>query len=140
MAEPGSLAVRVGSGTLQPAEGLALPHAWTPGGVVAETAGTGAHLLHLAVATCVLNDVHREASRLGVPVDGVLVAADGGFDTADWTSTGITYAVELDSPAGAADTARLLEVVDEVAEIPRALRAGTTVTRVSRMSRVASGA
>ena len=131
MADPGSLAVRVGSGTLRPAEGLALPHAWTPGGVVAETAATGAHLLHLAVATCVLNDVHREAQRLEVPVDGVLVTADGGFDTAAWTSTGITYAVEVDSPAGAADTARLIEVVDEVAEIPRTLRAGAAVRRVA---------
>ena len=30
---------------------------------------TGAHLYHLAAAGCVLNDVHREAQRLGIAVD-----------------------------------------------------------------------
>ena len=34
---------------------------------------TGGHLLHLAVAACVLNDMHREAQSRGVPIDGVLV-------------------------------------------------------------------
>jgi hypothetical protein len=42
----------------------------------------------------------------------------GGLDTVRWTSTGISYTVELDSPASAADLAQLLAVVDEVAEIP----------------------
>src|SRR6478609_2658137 len=60
---------------------------------------TGAHLLHLAAAGCVLNDVYREAERLGVPIDGVRVTASGGFDTDTWQSTGISYAVDIDSPA-----------------------------------------
>lgn len=57
------------------------------------------------------------------------MTAAGDFDTTTWTSTGITYHVELDSPAPDADLATLLTRVDTVAEIPRALRAGTTVTR-----------
>jgi uncharacterized OsmC-like protein len=104
-------------------------HPWTAEGVTVETAFSGAHLLHLAAAGCVLNDVYREARRLEIPVDGVRVSAGGGFDTADWHSTGIEYAVELDSPADAAEVAALLEAVDAVAEIPRAIRAGATVTR-----------
>jgi uncharacterized OsmC-like protein len=92
---------------------------------------TGAHLLHLAAAGCVLNDVYREAAALGVELGGVRVTATGGFDTETWQSTGIGYRVEVSSDAPAADVARLLDVVDEVAEIPQAIRAGAIVRRVT---------
>lgn len=109
-----------------------MPHRWTTEGVAVETEFTGAHLLHLAVAGCVLNDVHREAVRLGVAVDGVRVVAHGGFDESTWASTGVTYDVEVDSDASESDVAHLIEVVDEVAEIPKALRSATTVRRRMR--------
>ena len=48
-----------------------LPHAWTDAGVVVEGAGNGAHVLHVAVALCVLNDLFREAQTDGLTVDGV---------------------------------------------------------------------
>jgi hypothetical protein len=120
----------VASGTLRaPAEeSTQFPHRWTEQGVTVQATFTGAHLLHLAVAGCVLNDVHREAVELGVPVLGVRVVADGGFDP-DWSSTGISYTVEIDSGAGPDELAALLRRVDEVAEIPRAVRAGTEVRR-----------
>lgn len=89
---------------------------------------TGAHLLHASVAACVLNDLYREAAGLGVQLDGVRVRADGGFSDS-WSSTGIDYTVEVDSPADAATVAELLALVDTVAEIPRALRRGAVVTR-----------
>ena len=120
--------VRASAGSLRASEGVVLPHTWTEAGVVAGPAANGAQVLHLAVALCVLNDTYREASRLGIPVDGVAVEADGGFDEA-WRSTGVEYAVTVDSPASTDDVARLVAVVDEVAEIPRALRAGTPVAR-----------
>jgi hypothetical protein len=120
--------VRATAGSLRDEDGVVLPHAWTEAGVVAGPASNGAQVLHLSVALCVLNDAFREASRLGIPVDGVAVEADGGFDDG-WGSTGVEYAVAVDSPASADDVARLLAVVDEVAEIPRALRAGAPVTR-----------
>ncbi len=123
--------VVVGAGSLRAADGVTMPHAWTPGGVSLECTFSGAHVLHLAVAGCVLNDVYREAARLGLSVDGVRVAADGDFDGATWQSTGISYEVDLDSDLGREEIARLLEIVDEVAEIPRALRQGTTVKRLS---------
>jgi anti-sigma factor RsiW len=77
----------------------------------------------------VLNDLYREAAASGVTLDGVRVTAEGGFDTGTWTSTGIAYAVEVDSPAPAAEVDRLLARVDDVAEIPRAVRAGAPVRR-----------
>jgi hypothetical protein len=127
----GQFDVAVGAGSYRSADGVPMPHRWTAEGVTVEAEFTGAHLLHLAAAGCVLNDVYREAAGLGLRLDGVRVTASGGFDTVRWTSTGISYTVELDSPASAADLAQLLAVVDEVAEIPRAIRAGARVERTS---------
>lgn len=120
--------VRAGAGTLRDADGLVLHHAWTDEGVLAAPTSNGAQVLHLSVALCILNDTYREAQRLGVTVNGVLVEVDGAFD-AEWRSSGIEYAVSLDSPASAEQLARLAATVDEVAEIPRAIRAGAPVTR-----------
>ena len=124
--------VVVGAGTLRStsSEAVRFPHRWTPQGVTVEAAFTGAHLLHLAAAGCVLNDVYREAERLGVAIDGVRVTASGGFDTETWQSTGISYAVDVDSPAAEYELSALLQVVDFVAEIQRSIRAGATVERV----------
>ncbi len=128
-----SFAVVCSSGTFRDTDLDAGPvtyfaHRWSEGGVAVGAGFTGAHLLHAAVAACILNDLYREAAALDLTLDGVRVAAEGGFD-GDWGSTGITYRVELDSPADAAAQARLLRTVDRVAEIPRSLRAGTTVSR-----------
>jgi hypothetical protein len=125
--------VVVGAGSFRSDDGRAVrfPHRWTSEGVTVEADFTGAHLLHLAAAGCVLNDVYREAGELGIRVDGVRVSAAGGFDTQTWASSGIAYRVELRSPAAAEDLARLLDRVDDVAEIPRAIRAGATVQRRS---------
>ncbi|MFB9237676.1 OsmC family protein [Plantactinospora siamensis] len=124
-------AVVVGAGSYRSnrAEAAQFPHRWTTEGVTVEADFTGAHLLHLATAGCVLNDIYREAGSLGIPIHGVRVAASGGFDPDTWASTGITYRVDLDSPAAAEDLRRLLDRVDEVAEIPRAVRAGAPVRR-----------
>ncbi len=124
--------VTVGAGTLMSASGTAVrfPHRWTPGGVTVEADFTGAHLLHLAAAGCILNDVYREAAALAIGLNGVRVTAAGGFDTSNWQSTGISYSVEVSSDAPADRLARVLEVVDEVAEIPQAIRAGAAVRRI----------
>ena len=123
--------VVVGAGTLQStvSDVVRFPHRWTPVGVTVEAAFTGAHLLHLAAAGCVLNDVYREAERLSTAIRGVRVSASGGFNTDTWQSTGISYVVELDSPASAYEQDALLDAVDSVAEIPKSIRAGATVER-----------
>lgn len=134
MAAMGDLDVVVGAGTLRStADGaVGFPHRWTAEGVTVEAAFTGAHLLHLAAAGCVLNDVYREAEKLGIEVRGVRVVAGGGFDPETWRSTGIGYSVEVEAgpSAGDAEVAELLRVVDAVAEIPKAIRAGAGVERV----------
>jgi hypothetical protein len=108
----GRFQVTVGAGTMMSASAAAarFPHRWTPG--------------------CVLNDLYREAASLGIELSGVRVTAAGGFDTSTWQSTGIGYSVEVSSDAPADQLTHLVEVVDQVAEIPRAIRAGATVQRV----------
>ncbi|MGW2832706.1 OsmC family protein [Streptomyces sp. NPDC001286] len=130
MADGFGVVVSAGSLRSDDEHAVRFPHRWTPEGVTVEADFTGAHLLHLAAAGCVLNDLYREAAGLGITLDGVRVTASGGFDSGNWTSTGVGYSVTLDSAASAADLDRLLDVVDEVAEIPRALRAGVAVRRV----------
>lgn len=123
--------VECAAGSLRPSdpsEATHFDHRWSADGVAVTAPFTGAHLLHVAVAGCVLNDVYREAEKLGVSVHGVRVRATGGFDQ-QWSSTGIEYSVAVDSPAEPGELARLLAVVDEVAEIPRAVRAGAEVYR-----------
>jgi uncharacterized OsmC-like protein len=125
--------VIVSAGTLRStsADAVAFPHRWTEAGVAVEASFTGAHLLHLAAAGCVLNDVFREAQGFGTAVAGVRVTATGDFDTDTWASTGIVYTVAVDTPAAPQQLAALLQRVDEVAEIPKAIRAGATVVRAS---------
>jgi uncharacterized OsmC-like protein len=125
--------VTVAAGTLrsEAEDTVRFAHRWTPDGVTVQGAFTGAHLLHVAIAGCVLNDLYREAAAAGVELHGVRVSAAGGFDADSWTSTGITYSVVLSSDAPAAELARLLDTVDEIAEIPRAVRAGAGVRRAT---------
>lgn len=105
-------------------------HGWSVGGVDVDVVFTGAHLLHVAVAGCVLNDVYREAKDMDVTVHGVRVSAQGGFSDT-WASTGISYTVELDSPADPVVLQQLLAKIDVVAEIPHAIRQGVPVRRTS---------
>ena len=106
-----------------------VPHAWTDGGIAVEGGGTGAHLLLTAIGCCVLNDVLREAAPMDVAVDGVLVEVSGDFDTTTWSSTAVTYGVDVDSAASAAQVDALVAKVADVAEIPRAVGGEVTVTR-----------
>lgn len=121
-------AVSVSAGSLRSETGTPFPHRWTDEGVTVDATFTGAHLLHLAVAGCVLNDLYREAVELGITLDGVRVSASGGFDDG-WASTGITYSIEVDSAADPALLADLVTRVDSVAEIPKTLRAAAAVSR-----------
>jgi len=69
--------VTVGAGTMMSASGAVVrfPGRWSPGGVTVEADFTGAHLLHLAAAGCILNDVYREAAARGIGLKGVRVTA-----------------------------------------------------------------
>jgi uncharacterized OsmC-like protein len=121
----------VSTGSLRPeaSDGVVMPHRWTATGVLIEAEFTGGHLYHLATAGCLVNDVYREAKRMGIGIGGLRVRASGGFDSVTWSSSGVVYQIDVASDASRQDIDRLLSVVDDVAEIPKALRAGTTVIR-----------
>lgn len=123
--------VVVGAGSLLSADGSArfFDHQWTAAGVSVEAEFTGAYLLHLAAAGCILNDTYREAAALDLNLRGVRVSAQGDFERDTWRSTGITYTVELDSDAVKDELEELLRRVDAVAEIPKTMRQGATVER-----------
>ncbi len=123
-------AVAVGAGSLAIDDGHAMEHRWSGAGVTVDAEFTGAHLLHLAVAGCVLNDVYREADRRGARLTGVRVNARGTFDTTTWASAGIEYDVAVDSDLTVEQVEDLLARVEQDAEIPRALGHGARVTRV----------
>lgn len=125
----------VGAGTLldEAPDCLVVPHHWTGTGMSVRGDFTGAHVMHLAVACCVLNDIYREAERRGLQVNGVHVTAEGGFHTDTWHSTGVEYAVAIDSALLPETVDRLVGAVERVAEVPRALRQGVGVRRVGHV-------
>ncbi|KGN41664.1 rifampin ADP-ribosyl transferase [Knoellia aerolata DSM 18566] len=88
---------------------------------------TGGHLLHLAVAGCVSNDLFREAKARGIVLTRVRVVADGGFGGDPCQSTGVDYRIEVESNASEPALRDLVARVEDVAEIPSALRHGVLV-------------
>lgn len=88
---------------------------------------TGGHVLHLAIAACVSNDLFREAKARGLNLTTVRVSAGGGFEGHPCRSTGVHYAVELEGDAPEPELRDLLAHVEDVAEIPAVLRHGATV-------------
>ncbi|HET9083410.1 MAG TPA: OsmC family protein [Candidatus Limnocylindrales bacterium] len=71
---------------------------------------SGGHVLHLALAQCVFNNVMRIAQERGLTVSDVGVTADGDFNDDGTASTGITCAVKL---SGAAEHADLIAVAED---------------------------
>jgi uncharacterized OsmC-like protein len=88
---------------------------------------SGGHLLHLAIAACVSNDLFREAKARGIVLTRVRVTADGGFEGYPSRSTGVEYRIEVESQASRAALRDLVARVEDVAEIPSALRLGAVV-------------
>ena len=90
---------------------------------------TGGHLLHLAVAGCVFNDLYHLATERGIRLTDVRVAATGGFEGEEPTiSTGITYQVSVSGEASEEQLRELVAEVDRTASIPEVLRPETAVS------------
>ncbi len=68
---------------------------------------SGGHMLHLALAQCVFNNILRIAQERRLSVSDVRVAADGGFNSEGTASTGINCTIEL---SGAEDEASLRDL------------------------------
>src|SRR3982750_3952074 len=88
----------------------------------------GGEFLMLALATCYCNDLYREATMLGIPIESVEVEASAEFNGIGLAATNITYRARVSSPAASAQIAELLSLTDAVAEIQNTIRAGVPVT------------
>jgi putative redox protein len=90
---------------------------------------TGGHLLHLAVAGCVFNDLYVLAEERGIRLTEVRVVATGGFEGEEPTvSTGVTYEVSVSGEASNEELRALVSEVDKTASIPDVLRHETAVS------------
>lgn len=96
------------------------------------SAVNGGEFLMLALATCYCNDLYREAERMHVPVDAVVVEASADFPGIGLAATDIRYAVEVSSPAPAEEIAELVRQTDAVAEVHNTIRAGAAVSLTTR--------
>ena len=114
------VAVSTGDGT----QSLAVPTKPSGKG----SAVNGGVFLMLALATCYCNDLYREAERLGIPVDGVVVEATAEFPGIGLAATNIRYAVDVFSSAAPGDIAELVRQTDAVAEVHNTIRSGAAVT------------
>jgi organic hydroperoxide reductase OsmC/OhrA len=120
----GSPALEVAVTTDERRQTVALPaKTGAPGSAI-----NGGELLMLALATCYLNDLHREASRLGIPIEGVEVEASARFPGVGLSATDIRYRARISSSAGPEVIADLLRQTDAVAEVHNTIRAGVPVT------------
>jgi hypothetical protein len=90
---------------------------------------SGGHLLHLAIAGCLFNDILREAPVRGVSIDSLAVTAGGGFD--EHGSTGVRYEIDVRSPEDRSEVERLVADMEAEATIPQALRSGAPVERAA---------
>ena len=106
---------------------LVLDHHRTKRAAIDMEVPSGGHLLHLAIAGCLFNDILREAPLRGISIDHLAVSADGNFD--ERGSTGIRYQIDIDSPAARTEVERLVADMETDATIPQALRNGATVER-----------
>jgi uncharacterized OsmC-like protein len=88
---------------------------------------TGGHLLHLAVAGCLFNDILRAAAERGVTISQLEVSAEGDFGGEPAVSTGISYSVRITGDAPEDDLRRLIRDCEEEASIGNTLRQSTPV-------------
>jgi uncharacterized OsmC-like protein len=88
---------------------------------------TGGHLLHLAVAGCLFNDILRVAAERGITVNEIEVSADGDFDGEPAVSTGISCSVRITGDAPEDDLRRLIRDCEQDASIGNTLQRSTQV-------------
>ncbi len=119
--------IRTVSDTADPGGGFVVEHHRTPRAAIDVDLWSGGHLLHLAVAGCLFNDILREAPNRGIPVDHLAVTANGDFD--ENGSSGIRYEIEIRTSADRREVERLVAEMEADATIPKALRGGALVER-----------
>jgi uncharacterized OsmC-like protein len=92
---------------------------------------SGGHMLHLALAQCVFNNVLRIAGERGLTLTAASVTADGGFNPEGTTSTGIECSIELTGSAPDGELRGIAEAAFADSTVAAVLRSGVTVELAS---------
>lgn len=92
---------------------------------------SGGELLFVALATCYVNDLYREAAGRNVEVERLEVTVTGEFGAAGEPAKKVSYAVKIKARGSEPDLRALLEHTDRVAEVHNTLRVGTPVSLTS---------
>ena len=88
----------------------------------------GNELLFLSLATCICNDIYREASKQNIVIESVEVLVSGEFGGEGEPAKNISYEVKVDSVNHSKEEiAALILKVDGVAEIHNTLRKGIEI-------------
>ncbi|WP_286930333.1 MULTISPECIES: OsmC family protein [Aeromicrobium] len=91
------------------------------------SAVNGGELLAAALATCFLNDLHREAGRRGIEIGTVEVVVESEYGGRGEPARDLTYEVHVRSRANAGLVADLVRETDLLAEVHATLRAAREV-------------
>ncbi|MET1133937.1 MAG: OsmC family protein [Aeromicrobium sp.] len=91
------------------------------------SAVSGGELLAAALATCFLNDLHREAERRGIEIGAVEVVVESEYGGRGDPAGDLTYSVHVQSAEDAGQVADLVRETDLLAEVHGTLRAGLDV-------------
>ncbi len=76
----------------------------------------------------ILNDIYREAGKLGIAVEQVEVEVEGDFGGVDEPAKNVTYKARVKAQASEEEIRSLMVHTDQVAEIQNSLRVETAVT------------
>lgn len=88
----------------------------------------GGELLFLALATCVCNDIYREAAKRSMAIQNVRVTVNGEFGKEGESAKNIVYNVVVESNSHTRDEIQqLIDYVDKIAEVHATLRNGVSV-------------
>lgn len=88
----------------------------------------GGELLFLSLATCVCNDIYREAARRDIKIKSIEVNVSGDFGKEGEPASNISYHVSIESDTPKNEIIKLISDVDTVAEIHNTLRKGVNVS------------
>jgi uncharacterized OsmC-like protein len=89
---------------------------------------SGGHLLHLALAGCVFNNLHAFATKHGFRLSDARVTVDGGFNAEGTASSGIACQIAVTGDASRADLLAVAHEAFDESSIVAVLRRTTTVT------------
>lgn len=88
----------------------------------------GGEMLLLAIATCFVNDIYREAAATSIVVETVEVWAEGIFGKEGEPASVLRYRAKVKAPgATAGEIEQLVQRTDAVAEVHNTLRLGLAV-------------